>query len=664
MGRPLIVTENLTKTYDTGTVEVQALKGVSFTLEEGEFVAVMGPSGSGKSTFLNLLGCLDHPTSGSYVLDGTDVSTMNDDQLAAVRSCSIGFVFQGFNLLPRTSAERNIELPLIYTGERRRVTPAHALLEAVGLPLRGHHTPSELSGGEQQRVAIARSLVNSPALILADEPTGNLDSRMSDEIMDIFLSLNRAGITILMVTHEESVAAYARRLVKFKDGVIVSDEAIPDPKQIQGVGIDVGKIQRATAHGERKRRGVFSPGELWENVRSAARALVQNKMRAVLTILGILIGVGAVIAMVSVGQGATAGVTQRIQGLGSNFLTITPGSTRVGGVRAGFGSMSTLTVDDATAIKAGVANISGVESEVSVRETLKYQKNNWQTSVVGTTADYSLVRNWTVENGSFFTEEDYRSSRAVAVIGVDIVTNLFGDEDPVGKTIKIAGVSFKVIGVLKQKGAGGGFFSEDDTVIIPFTVMYARFRHQKDTRSIGVTAVDKDHLDQVKADVTALLERRHGIQPGADDDFSIVTQQDVLQTVQETSQIMTLLLGAIGGISLLVGGIGIMNIMLVSVTERTREIGIRKSLGARRRDVMAQFLVEAIILSGLGGLLGWALGAIAAQLISKVGGMAVSVTIGTVGLAIGFSIAVGLFFGIYPARKASRMDPIQALHFE
>jgi macrolide transport system ATP-binding/permease protein len=665
MPRPLIVTEDLTKTYDTGTVEVHALKGVSFRLEEGEFVAVMGPSGSGKSTFLNLLGCLDKPTAGRYVLDGTDVSTMTDDQLAAVRSKSIGFVFQGFNLLPRTSAERNIELPLIYTGERRRFTPAHALLEAVGLPKRGSHTPSELSGGEQQRVAIARSLVNSPAILLADEPTGNLDSRTSDEIMDIFLSLNKAGITILMVTHEESVAAYAKRLVKFKDGRIVSDEPVPNPLPMSGPGIDTEKIRQVSARTVSKRRSVFSPGELWENIRSAGRSLLQNKLRATLTVLGILIGVGAVIAMVSVGQGATAGVTQQIQGLGSNFLTITPGSTSTGGAREGFGSAQTLTMDDATAIKAQVANIVGVEPENNMRSQLKYQKNNWQTSLTGTSADYPLVRTWNLSSGSFFTEEDSRAKRNVVVLGQDVVDNLFTDgEDPVGRTIKIGSANFRVVGVLEKKGSSGGFFSQDDTALIPVETMYMRFRHQKSVRSIGVTATDKEHLDQVKADITALLQERHKIEDGAADDFSIVTQQDVLQTVQGVSQIMTLLLGAIGGISLLVGGIGIMNIMLVSVTERTREIGIRKALGARRRDIMAQFLIEAIILSGLGGLLGWGLGALAAQLMSKLGNVSVSVTVGTVGLAIGFSIAVGLFFGIYPARKASRMDPIQALHFE
>jgi macrolide transport system ATP-binding/permease protein len=664
MKRSMIVTEKLTKTYDTGSVEVQALKGVSVTIGQGEFVAVMGPSGSGKSTFLNLLGCLDRPSAGTYTLDGTDVSTMSDDELAAVRSRSIGFVFQGFNLLARTSAARNIEMPLIYTGERRADSPSHALLEAVGLPERGEHTPNELSGGEQQRVAIARSLVNSPSLILADEPTGNLDSAMSREIMDIFLSLNRAGITIVMVTHEEDIAAYAGRLIKFRDGTIVSDEPVARPHRMNGQGIDVEKIRSAAAGSGAKRRAGFNIGELWSNVRSAARSLLQNKLRAALTILGILIGVGAVIAMVSIGQGATAGVTQRIQGLGSNYLTITPGSSSVGGVQGGFGSKSTLTVDDATAIKAGVSGISGVESEVSDNGQVKYRKNNWNTSIVGTTADYATVRSWDLAEGSFFTEEDYRASHTVAVLGKDVVTNLFGDEDPIGKTITVKNVTFRVIGVLAEKGSTGGFMSEDDKVLIPFTVMYGRFRHQKDVRSIGVTVTDASQLAVAKTDITELLRTRHKLPDATASDFSIASQQDVLATVQETSQIMTLLLGAIGGISLLVGGIGIMNIMLVSVTERTREIGIRKALGARGRDIMSQFLVEAIILSGIGGLLGWGLGALAAQLISVLGSMTVSLTVGTVAIAVGFSLAVGLFFGIYPARKASRMDPIRALRFE
>jgi len=661
--RPLIVAENLGKTYRTGKVEVEALRGVTLSLERGEFVAVMGPSGSGKSTFLNLLGCLDRPSSGRYLLDGTDVSTMSDDELAAVRSRSIGFVFQGFNLLARTTAEHNIELPLIYTGERQRGERSRTLLEAVGLPARWNHSPSELSGGEQQRVAIARALVNSPAIILADEPTGNLDSRTSDEIMDIFRGLNEAGITILMVTHEEDIAAYAKRLIRFKDGRVVADEAISGRRRGNGRSVDTGKLERFVPGTNGRRRSIFSPGELWENLRSAARSLWQNRMRAVLTVLGILIGVGAVIAMISVGQGATVGVQKSIEGLGSNLLTVMPGSASVGGVRQGFGSVATLTFEDADAIRAQVDSITGVEPEMSVRLQVKYRKANWTTSIVGSSPDYPQVRNWTLAEGSFFSNEDYRGRRSVAVLGQDVAANLFGDEDPIGKTVNIGGSSFRVIGLLGKRG-GGGFFSQDDTVIIPLLTHYARFRHQKDVRSIGVAVADKTQIDNVKADIEALLRTRHKIPDRTASDFTIVSQADILQTVQGVSALMTLMLGSIAGISLLVGGIGIMNIMLVSVTERTREIGIRKALGARRRDILAQFLTEAIILSGVGGLAGWALGWVAANLISVLGKMTVVISLGTVGLALGFAVAVGLFFGIYPARKASRMDPIQALHFE
>jgi macrolide transport system ATP-binding/permease protein len=664
-GEPVIQVQNLTKTYRTGKIEVPALKGVSLTLERGEFVAVMGPSGSGKSTFLNLVGCLDHPTSGSYFLDGTDVATLSDDQLAGIRNHSIGFVFQGFNLLARTTALHNVELPLVYNGRRSRETPARELLEAVGLPGRAMHTPNELSGGEQQRVAIARSLVNAPSIILADEPTGNLDSAMSREIMSILTSLNEAGMTILMVTHEEDIAAYAHRLVRFKDGRIVSDEPLVRVHAADGPRVDLSRLRERVGAKHGKRRSIFSPGELWENVRSAMRSLWQNRMRAVLTALGILIGVGAVIAMVSVGQGSTASIQDRIQGLGSNLLTIMAGSTTSGGIRQGFGSATTLTYEDADAIREKIAGITGVAPEMESRVQARYLRNTWVTSVVGTTADYPTVRNWNVSSGAFFTEEDNKNKRTVTVLGVDVVTNLFGEGvDPIGKVVKLGPVSFKVVGVLEQKGTGGSFFSQDNTILVPILTAQARFTGRKIIRSMTVSVEEKNQMNAVKADIAALLRERHKLaEDGSADDFTITSQEDILKTVQGVSQTMTLLLASIAGISLLVGGIGIMNIMLVSVTERTREIGIRKALGARRRDILAQFLTEAVILSGIGGLLGWGLGWAASRIISSLGTTTV-IAPATVILALGFSIAVGVFFGIYPANKASRMDPIQALHFE
>jgi putative ABC transport system permease protein len=304
-----------------------------------------------------------------------------------------------------------------------------------------------------------------------------------------------------------------------------------------------------------------------------------------------------------------------------------------------------------------------VAPEVQTRQQLRFQRNNWSTGVLGTSADYPRVRNWSVEQGSFFTEADERAKRAVAVVGRDVVANLFGEEDPLGRTVKIGSTSFKVVGVLAQRG-GGGFFSQDDTAIIPLSTAFARFRRQKDVRSISVAVADKRGMEQARGEIADLLRQRHRIGSGEEDDFTVVSQEDILQTMQGVSNTMTLLLASIAGISLLVGGIGIMNIMLVSVSERTREIGIRKALGARRRDVLVQFLTEAVILSGAGGLAGWGLGWLAASVISKVGSLAVEITWGTVGIALGFSLAVGIFFGIYPARKAARLDPIQALRFE
>jgi len=373
-----------------------------------------------------------------------------------------------------------------------------------------------------------------------------------------------------------------------------------------------------------------------------------------------------VIAMVSVGQGSTASIQNRIQGLGSNLLTIMAGSINSrGGIRQGFGSATTLTYDDADAIREKIDGLAGVAPEMESRVQARYLGNTWTTSVVGTTADYATVHTWNVSSGAFFTEDDNKSKRTVAVLGVDVVTNLFGEgADPLGKVVKLGPVSFKVVGVLEQKGTGGSFFSQDNTILVPILTAQARFTGRKVIRSMAVSVAEKDQMNAVKADLSTLLRERHEIAAdGSADDFTITSQEDILKTVQGVSQTMTLLLASIAGISLLVGGIGIMNIMLVSVTERTREIGIRKALGARRRDILAQFLTEAVILSGIGGVLGWALGWGVSRIISSLGTTTV-IAPATVILALGFSVAVGVFFGIYPANKASRMDPIQALHFE
>jgi putative ABC transport system permease protein len=367
--------------------------------------------------------------------------------------------------------------------------------------------------------------------------------------------------------------------------------------------------------------------------------------------------------MVSVGQGAQKQIEQSIEGLGTNMLTVMPGSIQQGFAQGGFGSSQTLTYDDSIAVGDEIPGLAGVAPEMGSAGQVKYGRNNWRTSITGTTPDYLVVRNWQLAEGRFFTEEDNRARRNVCVIGSATAGNLFGEESPTGKRLKIMDLSFTVLGVLETRG-GGGFGNQDDIILIPIETSYKRYTGQKVLRSMSVSVADKVDMNTARDQITELLRTRHKIASGAEDDFMIMSQEDIIQTMQGVTGTLTLLLASIAGISLLVGGIGIMNIMLVSVTERTREIGIRKAIGARRRDILAQFLTEAVILSGTGGLLGWTFGSLGAEVIRRIGGLPVSVSLSTVLLALGFSVAVGMFFGIYPAAKAARMDPIQALHYE
>jgi len=654
----MIELKNITKTYKTGKVEVQALRNVSLKIAPGEFVAIMGPSGSGKSTLLHILGFLDRPDSGSYRLGKREITKLTDNELAIARNRLAGFVFQQFHLLPRMSALENARLPLIYAG-KRHLEKAGEKIKEVGLSERASHRPNELSGGEQQRVAIARSLVNEPLIILADEPTGNLDTKSEEEIVSILENLNRKGKTIIMVTHEKEIAEHAKRIIYMRDGQIISDERKGTVSQeYSSIPVDISLDDILS---QSHRSGVGA--EFIAHFRQAIYAIVSHKMRSILSMLGILIGVAAVIAMLALGQGAKESISQRLASLGSNLLTVRPGSHRTHGVALEVGAVTRFTLRDADEMSK-LPQVRRVSPSVSGRGQVVYGNKNWNTQVQGTGEDYPLMRAATPVTGRFFTEEELRIRRKVVLLGQTVVRELFENTNPLGASIKINRINFDVIGVLPEKGATG-WHDEDDLVVIPVTTAMYRLLGKEYVDSIDVEVKDPSLMQEAQDSISKLIIERHRLNnKESEDSFEIRNMAEIQETVESTAKTMTWLLGSIAAISLLVGGIGIMNIMLVSVTERTREIGLRKAIGARSLDIMTQFLIESVVMTFIGAIVGILFGSGIAWLLSIFAGWATKVSAFSTIIATTFSIAVGIGFGLWPAQQAAKLNPIEALRYE
>ena len=640
---PVIELQDIRKTYLSGDLDVEVLHGISLKIYPGEFIAIMGASGSGKTTLMNILGCLDRPTAGSYRFMGEDVAGFGRDDLARLRREAFGFVFQSYNLIATATAVENVEVPAIYSGvpPHERSARAKELLTTLGLGERLGHRPSQLSGGQQQRVSIARALMNGGRIVLADEPTGALDTQSGIEVMALMKDLSAKGHTIILITHALEVAQQAQRIIHIKDGLLVDDSGPSHP--------DTAADQSAASGSD---RGGDFAGGLMEAAKTAVRALYSNLFRTVLTLLGIVIGVGSVITMLAIGDGAKQTVLTRISAMGTNLLLVRPVAPNR---RGGGGTVATLTADDAVAL-AALPNVAAAVPELGGSVTVRVGNADYQTTATGTTATFPTARSWPLSKGIFFSDEDVRSYAAVVVLGQTVVDNLFGkDEDPIGKYVVLNNVMFQTIGVMAARGAAAGGQDQDDVVMLPLTTGSLRLFGARFLRNVTVAVDDVDLIDATQDAVTTLLQQRHGVL-----DFQIRNMASIIETASETQNTLTVLLASVAAISLLVGGIGVMNIMLVSVTERTREIGIRMATGARMRNILQQFLTEALFVSVLGGAIGVVLGMLAALAINAFG-TPIQFSLSPVLLAFGCALAIGLVFGYFPARKAAQVDPVVAL---
>jgi macrolide transport system ATP-binding/permease protein len=639
---PLIELAGVCRSYRSGDVVTHALRGVDLSINAGEFVAIIGASGSGKSTLMNILGLIDRPSRGVYRFCGRDVAGLSRDELAALRRGCFGFIFQHYHLIPTVSALGNVEMPAVHAGAPRssRHARAAALLARLGLANRITNRPSQLSGGQQQRVSIARALMNGGTVILADEPTGALDTRSGTEVLAILRELAGGGHTIILITHDAKVAAAAERIIRIEDGLIVSDSGSAAAGASSSIAVAAWQAD-----------GASPPLWTWleEAARSAFAALAVNPVRTALTLSGIVIGVASVVAMMAIGRGAQASFMERASAIGTNWVVVS---------RAGESATTSMpmTSADAEAIK-DLANVSGSMPAVWEAGTLRHGNTDINVEVIGTTAEFRAVHNWDAAKGAFFTKEDEISGNAVMLLGATLAAKLFPDiADPSGSHVLVNNIPFLVTGVLASKGLSERGTDRDNNAVLPLRTATMRLYGKEDLSEVVVSIADMSRLNETKDAIKALLIRRHGRE-----DFWLHDAASAFQKAEAERRSTNLLLGAIAAISMLVGGIGIMNIMLITVAERTREIGIRTAIGARTADIMGQFLTEAIVLSAIGGVVGLLFGGLIGTGAALMFGMTVIFSPTVAVSALTGAVAMGTLFGFMPAFRAARLKPVEAL---
>ncbi|MDU7786348.1 MAG: MacB family efflux pump subunit [Aggregatibacter aphrophilus] len=638
----IIEIKQLNRSFGEDENCVHILKNISLSIKKGDFIAIMGQSGSGKSTLMNIIGCLDAPTSGSYKIHNNETVELSQNQLSDLRSQTFGFIFQHYNLLSSLTAAENVALPAIYAGmpQTQRLTRAKQLLEKLGLGDKWQNKPNQLSGGQQQRVSIARALMNGGEIILADEPTGALDSQSGENVMEILRQLHSEGHTIIMVTHDRDIAASANRVIEIKDGEIIGDS---QKEAVQSAVKNTGKS---------KSRFGFSKDQLIEAFKMSVSAIVAHKMRSLLTMLGIIIGITSVVSVVALGNGSQQKILENIKGIGTNTITIFNG-TGFGDRRAE--QMQNLTVNDANAL-SNQSYVQSVTPNSTSSGTLIYGNQTFSsTSLKGVSEQSFDVEGLTLKLGNTFTQEDIRNNQSVALIDESAKKSIFPHENPLGKIVMFNKRPLRIIGVVSDRQMGGA--SSSLNIYAPYSTVMNKISGSKKIASITVKVSDSVNSAVAEKGITELLKMRHGKK-----DFFIMNSDTIKQTIESTTSTMKLLISSIAFISLIVGGIGVMNIMLVSVTERTKEIGVRMAIGARQSNILQQFLIEAVLICLIGGVTGILLSGVIGLLFNTfMSDFAMAFSSASIIAAVAFSTLIGVVFGYMPAKRAAQLDPITAL---
>ncbi len=642
----IIEVSKLNKYFGSGENRVHILKNINLEIKKGDFIAIMGASGSGKSTLMNILGCLDTASDGSYKIDGTETSPLSRDQLSDLRQKKFGFIFQRYNLLSALSAVENVALPAVYAGlpYAQRIAKAETLLAKLNLDDKLANKPNQLSGGQQQRVSIARALMNGGDIILADEPTGALDSKSGLMVMQILQDLHREGHTIILVTHDKNIAEYANRIIEIKDGEIINDTRRADETMDKPATVAI-----------QKNRFSQLKDQLVESFKMSVSAILAHKMRSLLTMLGIIIGITSVVCVVAIGNGSQQKILSNINSLGTNTMDIYNG-TGFGDRRAN--RTKNLTVQDSD-ILAKQHYIESATPNSALSGTLTYGSQAVSAQARGVGDQFFNVKGLSLKQGQVFTAEDVKNNNQVAVIDENTQRSLFADKSPLGQIIMIDKKPLKIIGVAATNN-NMGMASSNLTVWLPYTTAMNKISGEKTIDSITVKIKNDVNTQIAEKNLTQLLTMRHGKK-----DFFVMNTDTIKQTIESTTNTMKLLISSIALISLIVGGIGVMNIMLVSVTERTKEIGVRMAVGARQSNILQQFLIEATLICVIGGLVGIILSYFVGLLFNTfMTDFTMLFSASSITAAVICSTLIGLIFGFLPAKNASQLNPITALSRE